>query len=202
MPDADSATILVVCTGNICRSPYLEFALREALAEVGADDVAVNSAGTRAVVGSPIADEMGELLAADGIDARSFRARQLTRDLIEAADLVLTADRGHRKDVLQLDPRALNRTFTIRQFARLVPIAAGLPDPRHRADGSARDRLDRLIERCSAARAHTPPVGGDDDVADPWGLTQDDYERAAGQLGPAARVVADALRARAARPQP
>lgn len=49
----DRPEILLVCTGNICRSPFMEYTLRDSLDRAGVNDFVVSSAGTRAVVGAP-----------------------------------------------------------------------------------------------------------------------------------------------------
>lgn len=191
MPGAESANILVVCTGNICRSPFMQFSLAAALESAGLDDVSVTSAGTRAVPASGVAPAMASLLAADGLDASGFSTHQLTRQLVTQADIVLTAERAHRKEVLQLDPGALRRTFTLLQFERLLPAAT--LTGRHRAEESTRARLLTLIERCAAARATSGPSGAGDDVPDPWGLSADVYRRAADLMRPAVGTIANAL---------
>ena len=127
-PGSEPANILVVCTGNICRSPYMQFTLTAALAAAGVDDIVVASAGTHAVPDSGVAPHMAALLRADGLDVDGYATRQLTAAMVADADIVLTAERAHRKQVVLLDPRALGRTFTLLQFGRL------LPSPRRRAD--------------------------------------------------------------------
>ena len=88
--------VLIVCTGNVCRSPYIEYRLRDLLGERGPQ---IASAGTMALAGAPIDPSSGELLAGHGIDASGFVARQLTADMVREADLILTAAREHRADV-------------------------------------------------------------------------------------------------------
>ncbi|MGN6413390.1 arsenate reductase/protein-tyrosine-phosphatase family protein [Flexivirga sp.] len=63
--------VLVVCTGNVCRSPYVEFTLRHALDAV----LRIGSAGTDALVGEPVDPGCAELLAAKGVDTDDFAAR-------------------------------------------------------------------------------------------------------------------------------
>lgn len=187
----ETARILVVCTGNICRSPYAQFALSAALARGGIDDVVVSSAGTRAVPASGVAPLMAPLLEAEGIDVSGFSTRQLTRELIAEADLVLTAERAHRREVVILEPPALRRTFTLLQFGRLAPAAT--PLGRHVAEGSTGDRLRNLIQRSAAARATVNRGIETDDVLDPWGGSAEAYRAAAAQMQPAIRSLTNAL---------
>ena len=84
--------IVTVCTGNICRSPMAEYALRQALEEEGlADRVEVASVGTSGwEIGNPVDSRAGALLARHGLDAGSHRARQMDAAELERADLILT----------------------------------------------------------------------------------------------------------------
>ena len=110
-------TVLLVCTGNICRSAMAERLGRAYLDEVlghRADAVRLISAGTHAVVGSAMHPDSALVLAGFGATAGDFRARQLREEHPAQADLVLAMTRGHRRDVLGLAPRALARTFTLR----------------------------------------------------------------------------------------
>ena len=114
--------ILIVCTGNICRSPLAEQLLRENLRNAGIDAV-VTSAGTHAMTGSAMTPEAAALSTQYGASNTDHVARQLTEQLIADADLVLTATRDHRRDVVILLPKATRYTFTLNQFARLVAPA-------------------------------------------------------------------------------
>ena len=81
--------LLLVCTGNICRSPMAEAIARRLLAARGREDVTVASAGTAAQDGAP-ASEGAYLIALEhGLDLSAHRARQITTDMVAAADLVL-----------------------------------------------------------------------------------------------------------------
>lgn len=111
--------VLVVCTGNICRSP-IAAALLKRSAAFGAD-ASVTSAGLRAVVDHPVDSVMLKAVAGvAGLDLEDFRARQLTSAMIDDADLILTMTTRQRSEVLGMTPGAIDRTFTMRQFADLV----------------------------------------------------------------------------------
>src|SRR5437879_4265595 len=87
--------VLFVCTGNICRSPLAASLLERALKERGLE-VTVTSAGTGAWDGAP-ASEGAYLVGLErGLDLSGHRARLLTRELVERADLILTMARHHR----------------------------------------------------------------------------------------------------------
>ncbi|MGH8445799.1 MAG: low molecular weight protein-tyrosine-phosphatase [Solimonas sp.] len=84
--------ILVVCTGNICRSPIGEGLLKQRLK---GRNIEIASAGVGALVGFP-ADPLAIEVAADhGLDISAHRAQQATLPLLSAMDLVLTLDQGH-----------------------------------------------------------------------------------------------------------
>jgi protein-tyrosine phosphatase len=117
--------ILFVCTGNICRSPIAEELTRRLLRERLGADVArfsVTSAGTAAIDGVRMDPHSHAALAARGLDhaASTFRARRLGEAMVADADLVLTAERFHRRHVVLLEPSALATTFSFREFVRLL----------------------------------------------------------------------------------
>src|SRR6186713_2624189 len=127
------ARILIVCTGNICRSPFIERLLQRQLDErrrtIGAATdgaIAVRSAGTGGLTGWAMDERPAAQLVAHGGDPAGFSARELTPGLIAESDLVLTATRAHRGKVAVMHPKALRRVFTFRDFADLVEGIDGL----------------------------------------------------------------------------
>jgi protein-tyrosine-phosphatase len=94
--------ILLVCTGNTCRSPIAEGLLREALAARGIDQVTVASAGTGAWEGAPVSEGAYLVGLEHGLDLSEHCARLLTRDLVREADLVLTMSGHHLARVAEL----------------------------------------------------------------------------------------------------
>ncbi len=87
--------ILLVCTGNTCRSPLAEVLLRRALAEAGVADVAVTSAGTGALGGEPASEGSTLVALENGLDLTAHRAQVVTREMLADTDLVLTMGRAH-----------------------------------------------------------------------------------------------------------
>jgi protein-tyrosine-phosphatase len=119
--------VLFVCTGNICRSPLAQVLLTRALAERGVSEVEVSSAGTGAWDGAP-ASEGAYLVALEcGLDLSEHRARLLTRELVEAADLVFTMARHHRARVQELGGEG--RTFVLGEYAGRSGEEAEVGDP-------------------------------------------------------------------------
>lgn len=162
--------LLFVCTGNICRSPTAELL---AAARLPREHFRVHSAGTYGLEGYAIEPGAARELSALGIDSAAFRARRITGQLVRDADLVLTATREHRGAVVTLEPRALPRTFTMREFARLLDHVEppGGDDPAERARA--------LVAAVAAARSRHPARRpADDDVADPYGRGAAAYARA------------------------
>ncbi|WP_277497839.1 MULTISPECIES: adenylyl-sulfate kinase [unclassified Nocardioides] len=118
--------VLVVCTANICRSPYMELALQAA----AGDAVVVAGAGTHGYADHPMDEHMAAEARARGLDPAQFRSRPLTRALIDDADLVLTAESRHRSLILDESPGAFRKVFTLGQFARGVEGLEGPVDAR------------------------------------------------------------------------
>jgi len=94
--------VLVVCTGNVCRSPMAVAILRRQLAARGAREVVVSSAGTAPWDGAPASEGSYLVSLEHGLDLSEHRARQLTTDLVADADLVLGMSPHHVERVEQL----------------------------------------------------------------------------------------------------
>ena len=157
--------MLLVCTGNICRSALAERLGRAFLDEVmgeRAQVIRLVSAGTHAVVDSEMHPDSALVLRGFGAEPGEFRARQLEDHMPYEADLVLTMTRGHRRDVLHRSPRALSRTFTLREAADLVGRLGDRAMPGADFVERARD----LVKSMAEARSNRHS-GEDDDIRDP-----------------------------------
>lgn len=94
--------ILIICVGNICRSPMAEALLR-AQAPAG---VHIHSAGLGALAGSPADPIAVSLLAERGIDISSHRGRQIDAGMIGQAELILVMEHEHMKHLQRIAPSA------------------------------------------------------------------------------------------------
>jgi protein-tyrosine phosphatase len=112
--------ILVVCVGNICRSPIGEGLLKKHLPHLE-----VNSAGINALVGRPADPKSIAVAAEENIDLSLHLAQQLTAELIDEHDLILVMERGHINAVTKLAPAARGKTMLFGQWNGQQEI----PDP-------------------------------------------------------------------------
>jgi protein-tyrosine-phosphatase len=131
--------VLVVCTGNVCRSPMVKALLRREMAARGLDnEVFVDSAGTYAMVGHPASQGSVNAMAERGLDINDHRAKQLTADLVEQADVIIVMEERHRRSIFVTWPRAVRKTLLLSELS-----------------------------------------GGHDDVEDPYGGEQWEYDQTA-----------------------
>jgi len=131
--------VLVVCVGNICRSPMAEALLRARLGHRPRFDV--SSAGVSALVGRPADESAVTLMKERGIDISAHRARQLTPQLTAAADLILVMEAGHERAVYGIAPQARGKVHRIGKFGNF-----DVPDP-YRLPRAAFQEALKLIER-------------------------------------------------------
>lgn len=102
--------ILVVCTGNLCRSPMAEAWLRHRLADSA---VHVCSAGLAARAGAPADANAVALLSGRGLDISSHRSRQLNESDILGAELVLVMERWQKSEIERRCPAGRGRIFLL-----------------------------------------------------------------------------------------
>jgi protein-tyrosine phosphatase len=185
-PEAEASRpfeVVAVCTGNICRSPMAEVLLAAHLRSRGLD-AHVRSVGTMAWNG-PATPHAVEVMAERGLDLGLHESRQLTREDVERADLVLAMTRDHLWRVARLAPDGESRVFLVPELARLG-VAAG---------GRARDEpVGCWLARVARGRPAAPVVGrADDEIADPFGESIEVYRATASRLDAALDTVAGLL---------
>jgi len=178
-------TVLAVCTGNICRSPAVERLLARSLD----DSVSMSSAGTHAMVGHAISAPMIPLIQAQDGSTDGFVARQLTEDIIRGADLVLALTREHRAAVVVAYPSAVRRTFTLREFSRLLSQV----EPAELAGSNDAERLHKAVPLAAAQRGRKQVTPADDDVVDPYRRSEQVYAEAMAQILPAVQLITGSL---------
>ncbi|MDN4174526.1 adenylyl-sulfate kinase [Nocardioides sp. SOB77] len=168
--------VLFVCTANICRSPFMELVARRL---AGPDaSVTFASAGTHGFRDHPMDDVMSATLASRGAEVGDFASRAVTRQQVDEADLVLTAEAAHRTFILDDQPAAFRKVFTLGQFAEAVRAA----DP----SLTGRDLVRVVGERRGPADARL-------DVADPYRRGPEAAERAAAGIEELLRVIVPRL---------
>lgn len=110
-------TVLIVCTGNICRSPMAEVLLRARLARDDArQDWQVTSAGVWTVDGRLASAHAIEAMAQRGIDLSDHRSRNITREIMSQADLVLVMTRSHAEALGAAFPAHAHKVYLLSEM--------------------------------------------------------------------------------------
>ncbi|KAA5933501.1 protein tyrosine phosphatase [Pantoea sp. Bo_2] len=132
-------SVLVVCVGNICRSPTGERLFKRAL-----PDLDVRSAGLGALVGHP-ADKMASSVAeAQGLSLEGHQAQQLTAEMCRHSDLILVMEKRHIEQVNRIDPAARGKTMLLGHWLNQKEIA----DP-YRKSREAFEEIYGLLENAT-----------------------------------------------------
>lgn len=109
--------ILIVCVGNICRSPTAQIILQQKL-----PSRAISSAGIEALVGHDLDNNAASILVAKGYGSQKHTARQLNRNLVNEADLVLVMEKSHQALIMQKYPDASGKIILFGRWQENVDI--------------------------------------------------------------------------------
>ena len=183
MPELD---VLVVCTGNICRSPMAEGILRARFAEAGVDAV-VASAGTLGWSQHPATPHAVTAMAELGLDIGSHTSRRIS-DVDLDVDLVVAMTRIHAGAVIGRDHTLRSRVFLPNEFARLAK-AMQLPTLR----APTRIQMRQRIETIAAQRLGDLIGRPAEEIEDPVGEPLDVYRATAARLDRHLSGLVDAL---------
>lgn len=169
--------VLLVCTGNICRSPIAEGILSERSKRLLDGRVRVRSAGTWARDGR---EPMPEAVAAahgHGVDIRTLESTRLTDGLVAESDLILTMTEEQREEVVDTLPPAAPKTYTLKELAELLARLEPLPE---------RSDREGILGRIAAAhrlRTEDRVAVEEADIVDPLGLSLAAYRAIAAEIG-------------------
>lgn len=132
--------ILIVCVGNICRSPTAEYLFRHHLSLAGAS---IESAGLGALVDKPMDATALKILEENHVDGREHRARQITSTMLRDADLILAMEREHVNSLMRMAPEASGKVMLLDRWMAGVDI----PDPYRQS----REAFEHVFERIDRA---------------------------------------------------
>jgi protein-tyrosine-phosphatase len=125
----DIRNILFVCAGNICRSPMAEWQLKALLWEKPIPGLEVGSAGLIALPGNSASLNAVRVARQNFISLAEHKARPITTELIDNADLVLVMESHQGHELIADHPQAAEKILLLRHFARYGSRERGISDP-------------------------------------------------------------------------
>lgn len=182
-----TANILIVCEEDEFLSPAAGFLLVDRLGPA-AREYSIRTAGVNAVAGSLPDPAMRTLLGRRGLEVTGSVSHELTADLVDSADLILTASTSHRAAVVRVMPRAVRKTLTLKQFARYAPFVLTSGD----GPPAGRERVGWILAALPQARSQAPK--GEDSIEGPRGRSPRHCRRVLDELDRACATVASILR--------
>lgn len=170
-------SILVICTGNICRSPIAEGLLRDAVQRRFAESAPeVSSAGTSGLEGSGAMPESVRAAGELGIDIGGHVARRLKAAMADSSDLLLCMATEHRNLLSDGSDRD-DRAFTLKELVRLLETLPALGP-----EAGPELMNERIAAASLARRRGAVPASRDNDVADPLGQPLEAYRAIAWEI--------------------
>lgn len=129
MTDRSKYVILFVCSGNTCRSPMAEYALRSLIERERPGAAEVLSAGTLGLQGQPATRYGQEAGRMWDLDMSGHLNQPLTAELIERADLIFAMAPEHHHNILELASEAADKTYLFRNFPDNSGMGERVEDP-------------------------------------------------------------------------
>ena len=120
---------MFVCTGNTCRSPMAEGALRVLLEKERAGRFEVISSGTSAAIGFPATEYAIEASKLWKSDISEHESQTLTAELIDKTDLILAMTPSHYRQLMTINPHSQSKYFLLKNFPDPDPFGAAVDDP-------------------------------------------------------------------------
>lgn len=160
-PPPPALAVLMVCMGNICRSPTAEGVLRARLDAAGlAEQVRVDSAGTHGYhVGDPPDPRAQRHARSRGVDLSALRARRVAEADFDRFDLILAMDEDNLAELERLRPEGHpNRPRLLLEFARRHAGVREVPDPYYGGPDGFDRVLDLVEDACDGVLAHLQAV--------------------------------------------
>jgi low molecular weight protein-tyrosine phosphatase len=177
--------VLVVCTGNVCRSPIAEGLLRAAFAErMGPDVPEVASAGTMGWTGSGAHPSSIRAAGERAVDISGHRAREVSDEDVARADLIVAMAPEHAR---AFAGEAGSRTFTLKELVRLLEA---LPEVE---DASLGGLSERIAEADRLRQEGFEGAPSDEGIPDPLGMSLDVFRVVAAELDAWCSRLADGL---------
>jgi len=159
---AGAYRILLVCTGNTCRSSMAQVLMRRLVQERGMSGVEVSSAGLAAFEGAPATPLAVQVMKDEGLDLAGHRAHRLAATDVARADLILTMTADQKRALLGQYPQAHGRVFVLLEYAEgkdLDPLLLRL----HLLEQLEEARHNQQPKQPpEPSRARSVPDGGDD----------------------------------------
>lgn len=124
-------TVLLVCTGNSCRSVMAAGLLKKLLKAKG--NYNIITAGTAAIEGMPPTSEAIQAMSEQNIDVSGHKSSPLTDEMIRQADLILVMEKRHKENILGRSLRAQSKVYLLSEFGRIASekrlVEPDIPDP-------------------------------------------------------------------------